>query len=237
MEMQKRFVGLGLVALWISVPAQALLERALSFDVGFGVPQFLALQGNVLVSKHWQVGVGYGYAPQFNLNSGVVPNQSITISGIPVVATFTPSINIDMISPFVRFFPGESNFYFQFMYGILRTKAVLSGKLTALGGAIPFDAVLGVDGTVIQTLPTLSIGSVFAGKLYFLNLSLGVTVLGSTSVSFASQTTIPGGTSDDKNVLDQASANASNAANNAVNKVRTEAPLIPSVFFSMGIFI
>lgn len=231
------FLCLGLAARATTLP------RVLALDIGAGVPVVAAGEISVLFAEHWQVGFGYGYVPGLSALSNVkVPDQTVTLNGIPDSLTFSPKFNasIDMLTPFLRFFPTERNFYFQVAYSVLRMNMTVSGPLkdsatgTEIGGAL--SGTVGVT----QPVPTLSLGHIFASREFFVNISLGVSFLLSPSVNVALGGTIPdalGGSSGNQDAINKAQSQLADSIQHSVDTARQQITLIPSVLISCGVFL
>jgi len=236
---------LSILALGFFLPlrAKALPERVMSFDIGAGVPQILALQGQVMALTHWQIGFGYGILPGGNsmMPAVKVPAQSVTTSGagtITITPTLTPTFNT--LSPFIRFYPTERNFYIEFAYTMLRLSMNLSSTLTASGSGFDFSGS-GISGnvTLLQAMPTISLGHCFQSKLFFFNLSIGASFIASLSSTVTLNSSLPAGldASTNQAILNGAQDGVNKAAQEAVSTFRKQFLFIPSLMLGIGVLI
>jgi len=226
-----------------STAAMPIPERAISFDIGAGVPQLAALGGQVTLLDWFQLGFGYGLMTSswVGLPSITLPTESISFAeggNFFVQGQVSATVNnysLSSISPYIRFFPTERNFYIQFMYTILQASTGLSANLQALGEQ--FDNALQVSATFTQAIPTLSIGHIFSGALYFINFNLGVSLISTSSVSVDVGGNVPdslGGTAANQAALNKIAADIQSDTQQAADKAKNPTTIIPSLYVSFG---
>ncbi len=216
------------------------LPRVLGFDLGGGVPELVAADVQVLFARHWQIGLGYGILPGFTSIPNIkIPDQSLNLS----VGTFTlssqVSASLDMLTPFLRYFPTERNFYLQAAFSMLRAGFTVDGTIkdssgNAIGGTI--DASV----NVIQPVPTLSLGHIFASQAYFINLNLGVSFLLAPWVSTTVTGAIPsllGGNAANQAAINSVQSKVSSTISDALRTAQQQVFLIPSITITAGIFL
>jgi hypothetical protein len=230
------------VLLLLSSKVLAIAERNVSFDMGFGVPQLIYAQTQANVSHHWQVGFGYGILPGFSTLASQVSIPTITVN-MGVAGDFdiqpTMAAALSAWSPFVRYYPTDSNFYIQLSLLFWKVSADLTGALTQAATGIYGGNVTGAV-AIYQTVPTLGVGHVFAGKEYFINVLLGFSYFGPSLTSVSVVSGIPaalGGAALQSTVESTVSDALSTAANQATDQIRTQFPVLPSLSISMGIFL
>ncbi len=221
--------------------ASALPERVLSFDVGLGIPELLFLHGQVQAARRWQFGVGYSYIPAAGVlgKSMDLPSTTLTLAdGISYATTPTLVPKLSYLSAFVRFFPAENNFYFQFTYSRAQlTATVSSGLENTILSEFLVGALVSADVVFKQAIPTVSIGYLFMGKFFFANFSLGVSWISTLTSAVTINAVIPdalGGTAGNQAALDQFQTNLQNQGNTAASSLRTRFPVFPSLTISFG---
>jgi len=237
-------VAVLLILLLSGMTARATtLPRVLSLDVGMGVPVIANAEVSVLFAEHWQIGFGYGYVPGLSSLSAIsVPTQTLSLNGLPDSFSVTPKLtaSLDMLTPFLRFFPTERNWYFQLSYSILRMNMGISGTIEDATTGQGIGGVITGSVSVWQPIPTISMGHIFASKEFFVNLSLGVSFLMSPWVSVSVGGAIPdalGGTSANQGAITNMQNNMSDSIQKSVDTARQQITLIPSILISAGLFL
>lgn len=234
--------GCVIILLLLSANLFAIAERNVSIDMGFGVPQLVYAQTQANVSHHWQVGLGYGIMPGFSQVASQVDVPSITVNmGVAGDFDVKPAISATLAawSPFIRYYPTDSNFYIQLSLLFWKMSADVTGALTQSATGIYGGNIVGAV-AIYQTVPTMGVGHVFAGKEYFINVLLGFSFFGPSLTSVDVVSGIPtalGGAALAATVESTVSDAISTAANQAATEVRTRFPVIPSLSISMGIFL
>lgn len=216
--------------------------RRFWFDLGFGLPQLIGGEASYRALQRWQFGAGGGilpggeglYAHRFSL-----PSQSVTLKNNDFVKLDSPTLTSSLatISTFVRFFPVERNFYFQLTLSMLRNKNRFQSGLSDASGVKIDDGEYRGSITLIQFLPTISIGHAFASNLFFFNVNMGISFIATVQASVYSEGRIPdrlGGTAENQEVFDKLNTETTDAINQAVTQLRKEIPVIPSFCFTFG---
>lgn len=233
--------------LWLSLifPAlsQALPERTLSIGLGGGLPGLVSLNAQVMATPHWQLGFAFGLLSGGGLggfSDVTLPSQQYSALGFAFEATPVVSASMQSMMPYVRFYPTDTNFYLEVSCTLLRLNAGVTTTLKSLSGgpdlsAYPMEGLL----SLLQTLPTFSMGHSFRSQLFFIDFSLGLTVVGPifTSVSSSSNLGAVLGQAGAQTLVDQMSAGTTQAAQGVVSTFRHDFPLIPSFNLIFGIII
>jgi hypothetical protein len=229
--------------LWLSAPALSMqvMDKVIGVDAGVGVPQLLAVQVQTLALPRFQMGLSYGMFPG---SIGFTPKLSSQNSSVLFpdgnTYSFSPKGSVTLLSlcPFIRYFPKDDNFYFQFTYSFLRARtSFTTGIKDAVGTEVP-GATLSGTVNFTQDLPTLSMGHIFANHLYSFNISLGVSLisqLSSTSEINGDLGFLPAG--DVQNAVDSVQQNIQNSSQTAITELRRELSFIPSLMLSFGFFL
>lgn len=222
-----------------AVSAAALPERNVSLDIGAGLPNTAFAEAQVLVTPRLQFGFAYGMLPVVDalLSSFQLPSQDFNLAtGIP--ARVTPSLtgSFSTLSPFVRYYPRENNFYLQFSLTLIQLKLKVTGDLTEqiTGQKV---GLIGANLTVTQPLPTLSVGYLFSGHEYYINFSIGASFFTSAFTSIELTGLIPdalGGTDGNQSALGQIRDSFNEGVNNATAEFRNAYPIMPSLIISFG---
>jgi len=237
-------MALRLFIIWLgmtsAVSAFALVERNLALGLSVGTPQLAALEGTVLMSPHVQLGFSFGL---FGLGLAAAPTYTPASQQIALVDgntySLTPetTLSFNTLCPFIRIFPGERNFYFQLTAALYRVRADVTSRLEGgVLGTISTNAVAG-NITLIQTLPTISIGHIFMSKFFFVNLSLGASFLANTFVSTELATSLPdvvGGNDLNKEPIEQAKAQIQTSLLTAADEFKRQFFIIPSLMLAIG---
>lgn len=216
--------------------------KRLWVDFGVGLPQLASLEVGYRLLPRWQLGLSYGtipggqgiYSKTFDL-----PSQNVTLKNKDYVTFTSPTLTSSLVSiaPFVRFFPGTTNFYFQMTMAVLQNKNTFKSGLSDIYGVSISDGGYGGTITVLQFLPTASIGHAFATELFFFNVSMGLTFIATAQASVSASGQIPdrlGGTAANQDALDQLNTKTTTAINKAVEALRSEVPVIPSIHLTVG---
>ena len=207
-----------------------------------GVPDLLAVRAQFFALPRLQVGFGYTFIPQNNVLGKEVELEAQSIAlGDGRDYTLTPSVTPTAIavSPFLRYFPNdEDNFYFQLDYHLIRVSAKVTSEIEDPELNIKLDgAVIAGNVQLTQALPTLSIGHVFRGEIYFFNISLGVSWLASLSTDVTLTGALPdqvGGTEPNQAAIDTIKNQLQQQANRQVAEARKSLSLLPSITLSFG---
>lgn len=236
--------ALGSWALAFATSASALPDRTVSFDLGVGVPELLSLHAQVQAMPRLQVGLGYSYIPQ-----SLIPPDLIRVGGGQINLAdgksylLNPTVSPSALyfTPFVRYYPSSGNFYFQLSYSFFRMTGHLLSGLREVGSSTDLAGALVTSDVVItQHLPTLGIGHVFSGKVYFFNVFIGAAWLGSVSTSVTVQSNLPpsvGGDIANQSAVEESKADLQRKTEARVAELRRDWPLLPSIFLSFGIFL
>jgi len=237
-----RYLALCLALL--AADAGALPERVGSIDLMSGLPQLMALEAQVVLWKHWQVGFGYGYIPGLGqaLGAGIKLNsQKITIPGGSIYNLVpTASYNLSTLSPFIRFFPRDDNFYIQITYAFIRATADVTADLQPVSTTVPVTGTVNGSITVLQAVPTLSVGNLWMSKAFFFNLSLGASFFFTTSASVSLAGVIPdasGSSASNQAALNAAESQMQNSIVQSVQTAKNQVFLIPSINLAVGIVL
>jgi hypothetical protein len=235
-----RWWVLGISLVGAGAACGADLPRVVGIDIGGGVPELVAADVQVLVASHWQIGMGYGFIPGLGpISSLKIPDQSINLSVGTFSVSSQVSASLSMLTPFIRYFPTERNYYLQFAFSMLRAGFTVNSAIEDSFGA-PLGATITANVNVIQPVPTLSLGHIFASQAYFLNLNLGVSFLLSPWVSSSISGSIPdilGGTTANQAAINSLQSKISSAVTNALQSAQQQVFLIPSITITFGIFL
>lgn len=221
---------------------QASAPKPFWFDFGAGLPHLAALQLSYRLFPRWQIGASYGILPGgqgIYSHTIALPSENVTLKNKEFVTFTSPTLTSSLasIAPHLRFFPGISNFYFQFTCAVLQTKNKFQSGLSDIYGNVIPDGGYSGTMTILQFLPTLSIGHAFGSQLFFFNVNMGLTFIATAQASISSSGYIPdshGGTSANQDVFDQLDTKATKALNEAVDLIRKEVPVFPSFQFTFG---
>lgn len=237
------FLGTCLILLLFVRPAVALIPRNVSVDVGFGIPHLIFGQGIVKISDHWQMGVGYGLIPgAAAAGKGIKLDDQVFAlqDGTEVGMTPVLNLNFNTLLPFIRYFPRDNNFYVQATYAMLQLGAEISGTLKtndALGATV---GLVTGTATITQPVPTLSVGHVWAGKVYFCDLSLGLSFFLPASASITLKSLIPdalGGSEGNETAINQLGNDLASQLNDNTGTYRDQFPVLPSLSLTFGIML
>ncbi len=224
----------------------AVPPRNVSLDLGLGSPQILFVGANVVISSHFQGGLSYTPIPNSILFHGGFDLSSYSLniehSGTVIEKfTITPHVNPSLLflSPYLRFFPTSSNFYIQFSYPLIIINATISGTFKPESGDPTLLASVSSKITLIQPLPTISIGHIFCSKLFFINLSIGASFLTriSTSIEISGIFSDVFNSQSTNEVLQELKSNFENETNTLANEFKKNLFLIPSINISFGIML
>ncbi len=236
---------------WLSLAALSMLlmhrsafaipDRALSFDVGLGLPELLFLHGQVQAMKRWQFGVGYSYLPPNGFLGKTMTGEPTTITladGLNYATSPTLVPTANYISAFVRFFPAENNFYFQLTYSLLQMNAhITSGLENSAVSEMLVGALVTADVVFKQAVPTVSIGYLFMGRFFFANICLGASWIGPLRTSVTVNALIPdgvGGSAGNQEALSQFQNDLTQQGTLASADLRSRFPIFPSLSLSFG---
>lgn len=229
--------------------ALAVPERTVSIGVGAGAPEIIFGAVDVNASRHWQVGLSYGLdggllaqALTEGLRTSAETPRNIVLSDgrTYVVTPQLDPLQFSVITPTIRWFPTERNFYFQLSWTMLRLSSSFTSGLADPALGISLDGV--VFGTVsyLQHMPTLSIGHIFASKAFFFNIRLGASLPFTTSLSLTTRAQLPtlvGGLGPNQQAIQGFSDQVAAEALQAIEQAKREVLLIPSVAFTAGFFL
>ena len=233
----------GFVAALALICAQAVagpMDRILMLDLGFGWPQLAGPEASIYLTPHLHAGLTFGILPggtsifpQQNLQqqSALLPDGNIYYVTPNVKSTFFA------VSPFIRFFlSNDRPVYLQFMCSAFTSVADITGPITDTSGTeVPGASVTGKV-ILAQLLPTLSLGHIWHSKLYFFNLSLGISYV--ASIVNSTQTTVTLPVVLDTSEAEQAiSQSVAQGANNAANSIRNHVTFLPSIWASFGLLL
>jgi hypothetical protein len=210
-------------------------------DLGVGLPQIASVNGEAAFLDWLQFGFGFGTASNGMIGSPGIKlgNQQVTlVDGKNYTFQGQGNWSVATLSPFIRVFPVERNFYVQFTYALIRASATLNSDLVGNGVRVP-NAVQ-ANATLLQAIPTLAIGHIFASRLYFVNLSLGLSMIGNTNVSVAVTNNIPsslGGPTANQSAFNGSASKITNDATKASNDLKSKALLLPSLYLGVGFLL
>ncbi len=163
----------------------AVPKQNLSFDLAFGVPHLLTANANFMIWKKWQAGLGYGFLPPVGVMSTGMALPAMSVpgpDGITLVVYPTAKSAFSWVNPYLRFFPGTDNFYFQVSYFYYAVSFDITS--TVEDGNSQIITTSGISGklTLRQFLPTIGIGCIFGSNLFFFNLNMGYSFVGATTM-------------------------------------------------------
>lgn len=225
-------------------------ERTVSVGVGAGVPEVVFGAIDVAASRHWQLGFSYGIdggllgqALNFDkLRQDAQTPRAVTLADgrTYLVTPKLDPLQFTMISPSVRFFPTDRNFYLQLSWTLLRLASGFTSGLADPSLGISLDGVMYGSVNYLQHMPTLSVGHVWASKAFFFNIRLGASMPFTTTLSVTAKAQLPV-------LLGTAAANqaaiqgfADKVAADAVKSIedaKKQAPIIPSIALTAGFFL
>lgn len=218
-------------------------DKILGVDFGFGIPQLIAAQAQLMVLPHFQFGLSYGMVPgsmSFTPQLSLDDRTASFADGNDYQITPEVSTSLASVCPFVRYYPTDRNFYVQLTYGLLRSSSDISSPLTSSDGQTIPGATLTGKVIYTQSLPTLTIGHVFSADTFSINLGMGISVLDSLSTEVSLSGTIPdalGGASGNSDAFDSFESEIALASQRAGRELRQKAVIIPSLFITFGFYI
>ena len=234
-------VVVGLAVALAPIRSWAVPQQNLSVDVGFGLPQLYTASANFMIWKRWQMGLGYGYIPPFGeLATGrsLAPIFQMAPNGTYLWIYPKAKGTISWFNPFVRFFPGRDNFYFQLSYFYYATSLDITSRIEdGNSQVITNDGIAGTI-TIRQYIPTLSIGYIFGNQLYFFNMNMGYSFVGATSSTIALTGTLGqlGALAPEAMTsVETSMSEMINAVSDVPKSVIANWPF-PSIYFSFGVF-
>lgn len=252
------FIGLFLVAcshLWGAVPSPEKMDslksdslksrsvlqgKILTLDLGVGFPNLISVEAALHVLPRLHAGASYGlYPSSFTFHPQLNSNEQAAKFADGKSYTLTPDVTskLDAICPFVRYFPGQDNFYFQLTYALLRVQSEVTSGLQDVNGVSVNGAVIKGRVDFTQVMPTLSIGALFTTHLFFFNTSLGASVLQSISTKVALTGELPerlGGATANAAALSKLEEELAKNSDTAVAALRNQVTFIPSFYLSFG---
>ncbi len=216
-------------------------DRLFEFGMAFGLPILASPEVSIQIFKRIQVGSYFGYVPGAFIPQFRLPKMSqkffnnFTYEMYPVGNTAA----VLMASPFVRYFPTERTFYFQLTWSVARSSHKIESPLkeTITGIEVP-GATISSLVTLTEMLPTLSIGYFFWKHVYFLNVSLGATILLTPSATATLKAELPlglGGNLNNQSALANIQRQLDTSMGQAIDQIRSVLPFVPSVMISTGI--
>lgn len=223
--------------------ASAIPPRNVWVDVGFGIPQLIYGQVQAKVSEHWQLGFAYGIIAGLPASATrlTIPEQTVTLGAAgDFVMSPTATLGIHTFSPLVRYFPGPSNFYLQFGFNLVQATADVTGPLVSTDPLFPVAAL--INGTVkaILPVPTISVGDIWSGEIYFFAINLGVSFLMSPWTSVTINGGFPEALGDpeaNQAALNELSSNFTSSFSDSIAAFRSQYPLLPSIHISFGLIL
>lgn len=225
--------------LFFSGQAIAIIERNVSVDFGFGTPQLVFAEAQAKISEHWQGGLGYSVSGFVPIPAYLLPSTTVLNTGPAGNLNFTPNVqpSLSGLTPFIRYFPSENNFYFQFAVHLLQLSGKVTGVLTSSDPLIPLAVNLTGNVSVLQTIPTISIGNIFAGKVYYINVSLGISFFSMAFADASIDGSIPdalGGQALMTQVATQLSTQMQTQVNTITALLKNQYPILPSINITLG---
>lgn len=232
-----------------SGPARALPERPMSIGFGFGLPDLVAATADIVaLPPRWQIGFGFGIdggfagglLPVNRLLSEASQTRSITLFDgreYQLTPEADPA-SVNMMLPYLRFYPTQSNFYLQLTWALLRMSTHFTSTIRDVGTGTNIAALLTGDIAFVQQVPTFSIGNVFHSKAFFVNVRLGVSILFTTSCHVSLSASLPdsvGGLDSNKEALGTVQTQLSDAVVNAAQQAKDQVFVIPSIAVSTGV--
>lgn len=222
-----------------SLKSWGLPDRIVTVDLGVTFPQLSFIQGEVLAWKHWQLGLGLGMLPDAAFPTIKLREQTFSITdGVQYLSKPSVRPNLSSLTPFIRYFPGQNNFYLQVSYTMLRFNAFLKTTLQSVNMPISTYGILSGSFSLTQTIPTFSIGNLFMGKVYFFNVSLGASVLSSIWCRGGLDGLIPDLASDSVQSelkLKEMGNQMCETIVSEFNKQKTDIIILPSIALTFGI--
>lgn len=241
---------LGTLLCLLCTQSLARPERTMSLDLAFGIPQVAWANGSVLVWKNVQVGFGYTYVPTssvFGASFELDPIELELADGNTYETTPSVTPGAGILSPFIRFFPTDSNFYISFQYTYIQLTAQLEGSFRNTNLPIPISlggALLTGNIKVKQFLPTFGVGYLAIGRRVFFNLFIGGTVFGNISTSSNVEIYLPeevGGLIGNAAVVEELNQNLNTElrdfTNEAIQDIKGTYPFLPAIQLAFGFFI
>lgn len=223
-------------------------ERSVSLGIGAGVPEIVFGALDFRASRHWQLGLSYGIdggllGQAFDgLRQSAQQTRNIVLADGRTYQV-TPSLDplqFSMISPSVRFFPTDRNFYIQLSWTMLRLSTGFSGGVADPLLGIALSGVLYGNVDYLQHMPTLSIGHIWDSKAFFFNVRLGASLPFTTTLSVTAKASLPSivGSPAANQTAVQSFANqvAADAAA-SIEKAKHDLFIVPSIALTAGFFL
>lgn len=222
----------------------AITQRAY-LGLQTGLPSAIGGDATVRILPRFHMGLTYGLVPPGigfpeSKKLGLQTIKTSTVQELYWIPTVSPSAS--NISPYIRYFPSDNNFYFQVNYSLLNASADITGSV-APGQAgidelnIPGEVLTG-NLSITQHIVTVSIGHLFASKAYFFGLNIGASFLASLNVDASLEGQFPDalGTIGSEDIASSTAGLETNIRE-GVEKNTGEFLLIPTIQFVFGIFL
>lgn len=239
-----------LLVLTVPTAATAIPERTVSIGVGAGVPEVVFGAIDVAASRHWQLGFSYGIdggllgqALRFDdlrQTAGQTRNVVLSDGRTYEITPQLDPLQFTMISPSVRFFPTDRNFYFQLSWTLLRLSSAFTGGIADPALGIALEGVVFGTMSYLQHMPTLSIGHIYASKAFFINIRLGASLPFTSTLSVTARAQLPtivGGTAPNQAAIDSLANQMAADALQSVEDAKREIFIVPSAAITAGFFL
>lgn len=217
------------------------MGKILTVDAGVGFPNLISVEAALHILPRLHAGVSYGmYPSSFTFHPVLNSNEQSAKFSDGRNYTLTPDITskLDAAVPFVRYFPGQDNFYFQLAYAILRVQSDVTSGLQDVNGIPVSGAVIKGKVDFMQYMPTLSIGALFTTNIFFFNTSLGASVLQSITTKVSLTGELPdrlgGSGGDNATAISKLEEELAKNSDTAVAALRNQVTFVPSFYLSFG---
>ena len=237
--MIRKFLGIGSL-LFFCLNAVAS-EQSMSVGGSVGLPNLLAFDLRYVGFEEVEFGLSFGSLPLDSLLEGKIPldAQDVDLQQ-PDPYKVYPSAGFALTgyTPYLRYYPWKSKFFFQLGYSIWRFRANLRGDLRNETSGVTSYGV--VSGTLSIDQPVVTPGIGWRWKIlnsFQLDVGVGVSVLQETQAAV----NIGGSLNNILTVLpaaqvefDNAVTEIQNQLDSGVGSFRNSIPVLPSVFLGLG---
>ena len=223
--------------------ASAIPPRNVWVDAGFGFPNLMFGEIQAKVNENWQVGFGYGFVPGLTsqMTTLTFEEQTVTL-GAAGDFTIEPTAAMGLHSfvPFIRYFPGPSNFYVQLGVNLLQVSADITGPLVSTDPLFPAAALVNATVKMILPVPTISVGDIWAGEIYFFAINIGISYFMNPFSSVTINGGFPEALGDEESnqaALNELATGFTNGFASQLATFRTQYPVVPSINICFGFIL
>ncbi len=216
-------------------------EQSMSVGGSVGLPNLLAFDLRYVGFEEVEFGLSFGSLPLDSILEGKIPldPQDVDLQQPDPYRVYpAASFALTGYTPYLRYYPWKSKFFFQLGYSIWRFRANLRGDLRNETSRVTSYGV--VSGTLSIEQPVITPGIGWRWKIlnsFQLDVGLGVSVLQKTQAAV----NIGGSLNNILTVLpaaqvefDNAVTEIQNQLDSGVGSFRDSIPVLPSVFLGLG---